>query len=229
MSTSPLCLHHELALLILDDSKGTFVGSMYNYSLAGAILSELLLQGIISVSEDKEKIVTVAHANPLGDPIMDEAISQISQSSKPRNLQYWVANVAGLKDMPHRIAEQLSELGIVAKEQGKFLWLFTRKIWPEIDGSYENSIRQRMSGAMFFEDQQPDDRTVVLIALAKSCNVLSANFAPVELKQHTSRIKQICEGKLLAVGATQGAIAAVQAAMTAAIVAASIAASSAAR
>jgi hypothetical protein len=202
---------------------------MYNYSLAGAILSELLLQDIICVSEDKDKIVTVVHSNPLGDPIMDEVLSQISQSSKPRNLQYWVTSVAGLKDLAHRIAEQLSELAIVAKEQGKFLWLFTRKIWPEIDGSYENSIRQRMAAVMFFEDVLPDDRTAVLIALAKSCHVLDANFASVELKQHTSRIKQICEGKLLAVGATLGAIAAVQAAMTAATMAASIAASSAAR
>ena len=40
-----LHLHQELMLLILDDSKGTFDGNMYHYGLAGAMLSELLIQG----------------------------------------------------------------------------------------------------------------------------------------------------------------------------------------
>jgi golgi phosphoprotein 3 len=227
MSANALCLHHELALLVLDDSKGTFEGSMYPYGFAGAILSELLLQGFISVTEDKEKMVSVALNKPVGDPILDDVMTQITGSSKPRNLQHWVSKVAGLKDLKHRIAEQLSELGIVAKAQGKVLWIFTRKIWPELDGSYEDSIRRRMSSVMFFADQKPDNRTAVLISLAKSIGVLNSNFAPVELRQHDARIKEIAAGKLLAAGATQETIAAVQAAMMAGVIASSVAASAA--
>lgn len=213
MSTTSLCLHHELALLVLDDSKGTFGGGMYQYGLAGAILSELLLQGIIQVSEDKEKLVSVTHEKSVGDPILDEALTQIATSKKPRNLQHWVGQIAALKNFVHRIAEQLSELGIVAKSEGKVLWVFTRKLWPEIDGSYEDAIRRRMADSMFSEQQKPDDRTAVLIALAKSTNVLSSNFAPVELRQHDQRIKEICEAKRLAAGAVHDTIVAIQAAM----------------
>ncbi len=224
MSTSPLCLHHELALLVLDDSKGSFSGAMYHYGLAGAILSELLLQGVIKVTDDKERIVSVANDNPVGDPILDEVVTQISNSKKPRNLNHWVTQVASLKDLVHRIAEQLSELGIVTKTEGKFLWLFTRRRWPEVDGSYEDAIRRRMADSMFSENQQPDDRTSVLIALAKSTSVLHSNFAPVELRQHDLRIKEISEAKTLAAGATQEVIVAIQAAMVVATVAASSAA-----
>ncbi len=224
MTSNPLCLHHKLALLVLDDSKGTFEGSMYPYGFAGAILSELLLQGFIATSEDKEKSVSVALKKPVGDPILDEVLAKIAESAKPRNLQHWVTTVAGLKNLKHRVAEQLCELGIVAKEQGKVLWIFTRKIWPEIDGSYENAIRRRMADVMFFPDQKPDNRTAVLIALAKSVGVLKSNFPAVELRQHDKRINEIAEGKLLAAGATQAAIAAVEAAMTAAIVASTMAA-----
>lgn len=135
MSTSPLCLHHELALLVLDDSKGTFSGSMYPYGLAGAMLSELLLQGFLSVGVDQEKVVSIACEKSVGDPILDEVMTLIKKATKPRPLQIWVAEVAGTKDLAHRIAEQLSELGILAKKEGRFLWIFTRKFWPELDGS----------------------------------------------------------------------------------------------
>jgi golgi phosphoprotein 3 len=228
MSESPLCLHHQLALLILDDSKGTFTGSMYQYGLAGAIVSELMLQGFITVSDDKEKLVSAAHSKPAGDPILDEVMGMISASTKPRNLTHWVAKAANLKDMPHRIAGQLCDLGIVAQAQGKVLWVFTRRIWPEIDGSYEDSVRQRMAEAMFNHKNNPDDRTAVLIACAKSTGVLGSNFASVELRQHDARIKEICDGKRLAAGATQEAIAAVQAAIMAATIASTVAASAAA-
>lgn len=227
MSSSPLCLHHELALLVLDDSQGTFVGSMYPYGFAGAMLSELLLQGFLAVSDDKERIVSIALNKAVGDPILDDVMTQIKKSSKPRALSYWVSQVAGIKDLAHRIAEQLSELGIVAKAEGKFLWIFTRRIWPELDGSYENAIRRRMADVMFFPEQKPDNRTAVLIALANSVGCLQANFAAVELRQHAPRIREIAEGKLLAAGATQEAIAAVQAAMTAAMIASTMAATTA--
>lgn len=233
MSKFPLCLHHELALLILDDSKGTFEGSMYQYGFAGAILSELLLQGFIGVTDDKDNLVSVKLAKPTGDSILDEAIGKIAGSAKPYNMQYWVNQIAGLKNLKQRIADQLCELGIVSEAEGKVLWLFTRKIWPEVDGSYEDAIRKRMAEAMFSGSELPDERTAVLIAFANSSGVLSANFAPVELRQHAARIKQISEGKLLAAGATQDAIAAVQAAIMAAVIAStivtSVAASSASR
>jgi hypothetical protein len=225
MSKFPLCLHHELALLVLDDSKGTFEGSMYQYGFAGAIMSELLLQGYIEVTDDKESLVSVKVNKPTGDSIMDEVLGKVAESTKPRNMQYWVSQIAGLKNLNQRIADQLCELGILSQTEGKVLWFFTRKIWPELDGSYEDAIRRRMVEAMFSGGKLPDDRTTVLIAFANSSGVLPANFAPVELRQHAARVKQISEGKLLAAGATQDAIAAVQSAIMAAVIASTIATS----
>lgn len=214
MSQYPLCLHHELALLILDDTKGTFVGTMVPHGLAGAMLSELLVQGLINVSEDKDKIVSVVSGQPTGDALLDEAVSKITASPKPYGLQHWVMQLAHLKNLSERIAVQLSELGVLKQAEDKVLWLFTRKIWPELDGSYENALRARMAEAMF-AGIDPDERTAVLITLANATGVLQANFPTVELRQHAARTKEICEGKHLAAGATVAAIAAVQAASAA--------------
>lgn len=72
---------------------------------------------------------------------------------------------------------------------------------------------------MFDEKALPDERTAVLIALAKHGSLIQDNFAPVELKQHKQRIEELASGEVLAAGATKTAIQAVQAAaMTAAMI-----------
>lgn len=227
MSTHKLCLHHELALLILDDSKGTFQGSMYQYGLAGAILSELLLQGYIGITGEKEQVEVLVD-KPSGDPILDEAMDLIRNDAKPRPLKHWVSRVAGLRDLQHRIAAQLADLGILSQNESKILWLFTRRTWPEVESSYEDGLRRRMAEFMFNDVKAPDERTAVLIAFAQSTSVLKANFAQVQLRQHDARIKEICDGKILAAGATKEAIVAVQTAIMAATIASTIAATTAA-
>ena len=228
MSDLQLCLQHELILLVLDDAKGSFTGTLYQYGLAGALLSELLLQGVIKVSLDDEKITTVAIAKTTGDEILDEVVKLISDSKKPKSLQHWVYTVACLPRLCQRVADQLCELEILEYNESKVLWMFTRKRYPEIDASFEDAIRKRMAEVMFTTGLKADQRTSVLIALAQTSGGLNANFAPVELRKHEARITEICDGKQLASGATVEAIAAVQACMTAITVATAIATTSAA-
>lgn len=68
-----------------------------------------------------------------------------------------------------------------------------------------------------------DERTCVIIALAKSADVLRHNFDRRDLKTHKERIKAITSGDLFAAGATDKAIKATQAAMIAATTAAVVA------
>ncbi len=223
MADPQLCLHHELLLLVLDDSKGHFAGNMFQYGVAGAILSELLLQGLIKVSPEDGQTVSVTNTSSSGDPILDEAMQKINESKTPRDLKHWVFQIAQIPKLCHRVAMQLCEIGILSFDESKVLWLFTRRRYPELNGSYEDAIRSRMAEVMFTTDAKSDQRTSVLIAFAKSSGALSANFASVELKQHDARIKEICEGKQLAAGATVEAVAAVQAAIAAATIATTIA------
>ena len=227
MSDLQLCLHHDLTLLVLDDTGGSFNGTMIEYGVAGAILSELLLQGFLKVSPDDEKLVAVAIDKTTGDPILDEVIKMIAESKNPESLQTWVYNVACISKLCHRVAQQLVDLGILEFNENKILWLFTQNLYPEIDSSYEKALRNNLAEAMFTKDLKVSERTAVLISFAKSTGALHANFAPVELKKHDSRINEICEGKQLASGATADAIAAVQACMTAVTVASTIAATTA--
>ena len=215
MSKVSLCLHHELVLLLLDDAKGNFKGGMYQYGMAGAVLSELLLQGLIKVAVDEPKNVDVLSANSVGDPLLDDALKLIKDSNAKRPLKHWVAAIANMPKLCQRVAGQLCDLGILKHDETKVLWIFTRQLFPEVEGSYEDAIRKRMADVMFTTDVKADERTAVLVALAKSAGALTANFAPVQLTKHAARISEICEGKQLASGATIEAIESVQAAMIA--------------
>ena len=215
----PLFLHHEILLLALRDDHGTLGGGMAHYGMAGAMVSELLLQQRIIANDDKPRTVAVIDETPPGDDVLDELLQMISSSRKHRGLSDWVMKAAQIKQLHHRVAQPLCESGVLRAETRKVLFVFTRQIYPELNGTVEDHIRDRMASIMFHEGVKPDDRTAVLIALASQASLLSQNFAPVELKQHRKRIQQLADGKILAAEATGAAIAAVQAAiMTATMV-----------
>lgn len=205
-----LLLHEEIVLLSLSDEKGTFSGGMFVYALGGAMVSELLLQEKITASQDKKQIVKVRDRSPTGDPILDELHRQIIGAKKQKGLKDWVFNASKIKRLHHRVAEQLCKKGVLKQDEKKVLWVFTRRIYPEVDGSWEDAVRNRMAAVMFDKNTLPDERTAVLIALASHSELLKPNFTRHKLRQHKARIKELASGKLLAAGATQSAIEAVQ-------------------
>lgn len=208
-----LLLHQETMLLAIRDDKGTFSSGMFLFSVAGAMVSELLMQQRIVASSDKKQFVGVIDKTSTGDEILDELLQTILESKKPRGLQHWVYKAANMPKLKHRIASQLCDMGILRHDEKKVLWLFTQQVYPELDGSYEDAIRNRMGKVMFDDEVKPDGPTAVLIALASHAGLLKANFPLEELRQRKERIKQLANGDILATGATQAAIQAVQAAI----------------
>ncbi len=116
-----LRLHQEVLLLALRDDKGTFSGGMYQYSIAGAMVSELLLQERISANDDKQQTVAVTNDQPTGDPLLDELLEQVASSKKHQGLQHWVSKAAGLSKLSQRIADQLCDLGVLRHDEKKIL------------------------------------------------------------------------------------------------------------
>ena len=201
-----LLLHQEIMLLAIRDDRGSFSGGTYLYSVAGAMVSELLMKQRIVGGRGKRHVVGVIDKSPTGDNLLDELLQEILASNKAHGLQHWVSQAANMPKLKHRVAKQLCELGILRQDEKKVLWFFTKKVYPELDGSYEDDIRNRMSKVMFNEGAETDGPTAVLIALASHGGLLKANFPPEELRQYKDRIKKLSKGNILAAGATQSAI-----------------------
>ena len=210
----PLHLHEEIMLLALRDKEGTvFSGTMYNFAIGGAVLAELLMEKRIDVEEVKKKtFARVLSSAPVGDPLMDECLSRIAGAKKRAQLRDWVSKFAQTKNLKHRVAERLARRRILRVDEDKVLWIFTRKIYPEVDPNPEWEVIERLREAVFGESEEIDPRTVVLLSLAVSADLLKLVFDKKQLKSRKARIQQVVNGELTG-KATKEAIEAMQAAV----------------
>jgi golgi phosphoprotein 3 len=209
-----LHLHEEIMLLALRDKEGTvFSGTMYNFAIGGAVLAELLMEKRIDVEAiNKKTFARVLSPTPVGDPLMDECLSRVAAAKRRAQLRDWVTKFAQTKDLKHRVAEQLARRGILRVDEDKVLWIFTRKIYPEVDPNPEREVIERLREAIFGESREIDPRTVVLLSLASSADLLRYIFDKRELKGRKARIRQVVNGELTG-KATKEAIEAMQAAV----------------
>ena len=215
----PLYLQEEIMLLTLRDKEGTIAsGTNYRYAIGGAVLAELLLRNRVTVDEEKRKkrFLRLVDSTPLGDTVIDECLQKVKTAKRRVQLQAWVSRFAGVKNAKHRVAEKLCRRGILRADEDKVLMIFSRKIYPEIDPEPEREIIDRLSDAIFTDTQDVDPRTVVLLSLAKSADILKVNFDKKKLKTRKKRIEQVVNGEMTG-KATKDAIAAMQAAVMVAI------------
>ena len=212
--TDNLFLYEEIMLLALKDEEGTIAsGTMYNYAVGGAIIAELLLSQSIAVYQSKKKkLVSVINPELLNDSLIDEWLMKISSAKRRKTLQDWVSRVANTKDLKHRIALQLCQRGILKMDEKTILLLFTQRIYPEINPEPEREIINRLHNTIFTDTDDIDARTIVLLSLAKSANILPVIFGKKEIKQRKKRIEQIVNGDI-AGKATKEAIEAMEAAV----------------
>jgi hypothetical protein len=207
-----LALYEEILLLDLDDDKGTVLTGLHRNAMAGAILAELVILAAITLKDDKHKTVQVNAKAQTNDPILDEALQLMSSAKKPRPAMHWVMKIANMKNLYHRVAQQLVAKGVLAEKTGTVLMLFKRTIYPEVDSSPERELIRRLEKAIFTSTRQVDERTLVIIALANATRSLYKVFDKKRLKSRKARIEQITSGQLVG-QATKEAVAAIQAAI----------------
>jgi len=209
-----LYLYEEIMLLALRDREGTiFSGTMYNFAIGGAVLAELLMAKRIDVEVvKKRKYARILSPSPLGDPLVDGCLAMLGGAKRRDKLQTWVLKFANTKNLKHRVAEQLAKRRILRIDEDKVLGIFTRKIYPEVDPQPERELIDRLRQAIFGDGAEIDPRTVVLLSLANSADLLKLVFEKKQLKSRKARIEQVVNGELTG-KATNEAIQAMQAAV----------------
>ena len=208
----PLFLYEEIMLLALRDEQGTIATGFPEQVLAGAILAELLLDGRISVEDTKKKLVNLLDSRPSGDPIIDECLEKMTTAKRRASLQTWVSRLAGTKNLRHKAAQRLCDRRILRADEDKVLFVFKRRIYPEIDPIPEKKIIDRLRDAIYNDHAKLDPRTVVLVSLANGSDMLRQTFGRKELKSRKKRIERIENGELTG-KATREVIAACQTAL----------------
>lgn len=220
-------LYEGLMLLALNEEKGTMSGAYIEYSVAAAVLAELLLlQRIRVVRDDKDKVELIDDS-PTGDRVMDEALAKIGAAKRRRKLKDWVSSIGHISKLKHKVAAQLVEDGIVELEEKKVLWLFTQKVYPEVNAKPEQELRYEMRRLVLDKPLDIDPRVALMVSLAQSARLLNQVFSKQELKANKERIENISKGEELGAIAKEVVAAVEVAVMIAAIMPAITAATTA--
>ena len=186
-----LTFAEEIMLLILDDD-GSFLptrGGAVEYILAGAVLMDLAFANRIDT--DLEHL-TCLDTTPTGNPILDQALAHIADSSQPKDTRGWIETLAGqdTTEIRQQALASLIERGILESQDKKFLWVFRARRYPTIDGRVEREVRLRISDVLLSDDI-PDPRDVAMICLVDAAGFLRDIFPAGELERATPRVEQL--------------------------------------
>ncbi len=169
-----LHLHEAIALLSLDDEKGNFThaGGYIHYAFVAALIMDLMLLERIRLDEDKVQLRTNAITDSRA---LNQVIERIQERKKARRVQDWMHDlVQRVTKLRTACAEKLIQDGILKKEEGKILWVFSVDRYPTKDAQPENELRQRLKALMLDASTTPDTKERMLLAIVLKCNLYSA-------------------------------------------------------
>jgi len=198
-----MLLAEDLLLLLTDDETGKAVveGTVLDHALAGALLLELTIAGVVDVAEADEEVkegrlvIRRTDSDSTGDEVLGEALRRLEGKvgKKPQD-----AVPALTKGLRERLYERLAQHGIVSVERDKVLGLFPRTRWPAADVEHERQVRTRLRD-MLVHGVFDDERTGALISLLSAVDaipkVIDPRDAGMDKRDLKKRAKALAEGQ----------------------------------
>ena len=199
-ATQQLGLPEELLLMLLNEESGYFhqvAGWDLNCAVIGAVLAELSFMSRIDT--DVESLILL-DKTATGNPILDPSLKAIADEPVQRNTQYWIERLAPHAELIIDLTlDRLVELKILKHHEGEF-WTIAHNAWqseaiggPE-DGTAAEFVKTRIS-KVIFNNELPEPRDVIIIALINTCDVLRFMF-PLD-EESEERIELICRLDLI--------------------------------
>ena len=182
----------EILLLLIDEKRGDLVPLPQwplACALAGAILTDLELEGCIDTDPDR---LVLLDSTPLDDDLLDPVLAEVAAASEVRDARAWVEHVADRGDeIRSKTLARLITRGILEGEEDGFVSLLpgvsrTRR-YPSLDQAVREDVRLRVMRVLFSDDI-PAPRDVVIIGLADACGVFERLLSPTEHAEAQARI-----------------------------------------
>jgi golgi phosphoprotein 3 len=199
-----LTLADEIVVLMLRDDTGeirTECVDVANIVIVGGILMELSMLGRIDTDL---KSLFMLNSGPVGDDLLDRVLEEIDAAER-RPSAWWIERLNRQSpDLLSKILERLVQAGILLVENRRYLWIFSRRAYPQNTGREEREAKARLS-SIIFGNELPATRDTLLLGLAQASGVLSVIFPPEQINKAASRIDDVVA--LEEIGRSVGAVA----------------------
>jgi golgi phosphoprotein 3 len=186
-----LTLADEIVVLMLDDTDGEIrpdCVAVAAVAIAGGILMELALLGRIDTDL---QTLFVVDPSPVGDELLDAILQEVSAETEKKSSAWWIDRLSKRHgDLIDRVLARLVSAGILRSEERRFLWVFSRRAYPQVSGREDREAKGRLM-AVLFNDEVPEPRDALLLGLAKSTDVLAAILTEEQLDKAAPRIEEV--------------------------------------
>jgi hypothetical protein len=161
----------EGLLLVAVDAEHRFAcpagGDALSYGLAGAVVTELLLQGAVRVTERGQLVA----GHPTGDQLLDDVLLGI-RASRPRPVTSWVRVLAGRSvNLHQRLAGRLVRAGVLRQQRRRLLGVLPVRRYAVADEAVLEELRARLRAGLLGHGVL-DPRTASLIGLVGACGLV---------------------------------------------------------
>ncbi|XP_046864498.1 Golgi phosphoprotein 3-like [Xenia sp. Carnegie-2017] len=211
-----LTLMEEILLLGLKDREGytSFWNDCISAGLRGCILIELGIRGRIELEKTGmrrrgllSRKVIFKSATPTGDVLLDEALKHIKDTQPLDTIQNWIELLSGetwnpfklgfqMRNVRERIAKNLVEKGVLTTEKQNYV-LFDMTTHPVVDASVKQRVIRKVQDSVLSrwlnDPQRFDKKTLSLIYLAHSSDVLENAFTPLSDEDYDVAMKHVRE------------------------------------
>ena len=183
-NTGVMLLAEELLLLGLDPVKGTVVNSARQellVGLAGALVGELALSGLVDLSGKR----LIAVGTPPGDPLLAAAHRALAQSAGRRAAAQLRGLDKGIGGVWSRLVDGLADRGVLGRRRDRVSW-FTVTRHPLLQPEAREEVLERVRAAAAGQGEI-EPRTAVVLALAGPSRLLEVVAPDKAARPHAKR------------------------------------------
>jgi len=211
-------LAQDLMLLALNSETGSVrsaASEALPYGLIGAMVLDLVLQGKVAI--DNKRLVVI-DSQLTGDEFLDRFLHEVVLEPRAKKVQRWVEHWHSKNsDFRKTVLQSLVNLGILAQQEVRELWVFRSQRHFFVDPSVQYRLIDQVRAAVF-SDVNLDSRMAALISLVQACELTNTLFDAQERREAHQRMKAISRGELVG-KAVSDAVSEIQAALIATITA----------
>lgn len=178
-------------LLRRDDGRAESATAQNGYGLAAAVITDLILAGRITLTDDKDPRVRVLDDGPTGSAVLDAALLRITERNGKKLSSLVTDRRLALEGL---VADSLAEAGVIAIEEKRALGLVPAR-YPVRDPGPERQVREQLRGVLAGASPQTGDATVlsILHGLGVLDKVLKEERGDLRRKDLKRRIEEVAD------------------------------------
>lgn len=185
-----MLIAEELFLLLRrDDGKPESMSAQRGCGIAAAVITDLVLAGRVTLSDDKDPRVTVLRTEPTGHPALDAAMRRLEERDGKKVSSLVTDRKLAVEE---QVAASLTAAGVIGVEEKRILGLVPAK-YPVLDPEPERRTRERLRVVLAGGTPRPEDATLLAIlqGLEVAPKVLSEEKGTLGRRDLERRIEEV--------------------------------------